>query len=157
MNSFAVSTQVRPAFPYDEEGAARLLRTVFPADPHTYERNIRESNCLNVVAETSGGPLIGFASLLIEASPQRGTAEWRKYPLYIGVMAVDALWRSKGIGTELLQLLAAAARQKAPHHQAMHLHVDCDSPAVRFYERFGFSKVSEFKGSYLMRLVFGPR
>ncbi len=150
---------IRHANPLDEAQAERLVRGIFPDDPHTYSANIRHPNeCINVVAESPQVGIVGFTSLLIDATPQLGTQEWRKYCLYIGVIAVDRQYRHRGIGTQMLDLIASTAQAKAAQHNWLHLHVNQDNEAaVKCFESFGFERAGELgpdkdgKRSWLMR------
>lgn len=150
---------IRHAIPSDEARVEQLVREMIPDDPHTYAANIRYPNeCINVVAESSQAGIVGFTSLLIDATPQLGTQEWRKYPLYIGVIAVDRQYRRRHVGTQMLNSLARTAQGRAPQHIWLHLHVHQDNEsAVKCFESFGFERAGEFrpdkdgKWSWLMR------
>src|SRR2546425_6198141 len=130
---------IRHAIPSDEARVERLVREIFPDDPHTYAANIRYPNeCINVVAESPEAGIVGFASLLIDATPQLGTQEWRKYSLYIGVIAVDRQYRRREISTRMLDLLARTAQERARQYNWLHLHVQqANEPAVKCFESFG--------------------
>jgi ribosomal protein S18 acetylase RimI-like enzyme len=152
---------VREAWRPDEADAERLVKTVLPNDPHSYAQNVRyPSDCINVLAEI-GGNVVGYASLLINASPQCGTQEWRKYDLYIGVVAVDERYRRQGVCVRMLELIERLARARAPHHAALHLHVAQDNePGMGCFQRFGFEAVAELgpfpngRRAWLMRKQF---
>jgi ribosomal protein S18 acetylase RimI-like enzyme len=136
---------VREAGLPDEAATNRLVKTIFPFpdEPHKYAQNVRyPSECINVVAEVSGN-IVGYASLLIDASPQFGPQEWRKYDLYIGVVAVDERYRRHRICTRMLGLIEKIARARA-HHTSLHLHVDqVNEPAIRCFQELGFERIAE--------------
>jgi ribosomal protein S18 acetylase RimI-like enzyme len=71
--------------------------------------------------------------------------------LSIGV-AADA--RGRGVGTLLLDALVAEARDGG--FPALTLSVEPDNPAVRLYERAGFSRVPSTGGSWTMVLALRP-
>lgn len=135
---------IRDAAPKDEIPVHQLLTKIFPGHPYQYANNIHYPNhCINVVAE-SQQKIIGFASMLIDASSEYGSEEWRKYPLYIGVVAVDEEWRGQGICTRILELLERKAQAKAPHYNRLHLHVQQDNQsATKCFEKFGFEIATE--------------
>ncbi len=110
------------------------------------------------MAESRQAGIVGFASLLIDATPQLGAEEWRKYPLYIGVIAVHPRSRRRHLSTAMLDLLVRAAQTRAPQHNWLHLHVHQDNePGVKCFESFGFERAAEFgpdrdgRRSWLMR------
>jgi GNAT superfamily N-acetyltransferase len=59
-------------------------------------------------------------------------------------IAVARSERNKGIGGQLLEALAARARELG--HTRIALAVEIDNPAVRLYERHGFVRDQEFEG-----------
>ncbi|WP_420810046.1 GNAT family N-acetyltransferase [Corallococcus macrosporus] len=121
--------------------------------PHQYryERNIHSPNCQNLVAVDAGGSVVGYTSLLLDVYPHSGPEVWRKYPLYIGVMAVSPEWQNRGVGTRLLERQVAESRLSRPQYSFIHLEVDPESAARRLYERLGFEKLEVNQGSWLMR------
>jgi ribosomal protein S18 acetylase RimI-like enzyme len=156
---------IRHAVPADVPGVAQLVHASFPQDRSDYAGNIYlPGECVNVVATSQVAGTAGFASMLIEATPERGPEEWRKYPLYIGVMAVHLGLRRQGIGTRMLGLLACAAQMRATSHRWMHLHVDQgNEAAIRCFEKFGFERAGGYfsegvgRRSWLMRKSIRPR
>ena len=56
-------------------------------------------------------------------------------------MAVRDGWRGTGLGSRLLQDLAATARQHG--FVRLSLSVDVDNPARRLYERLGYQTLSD--------------
>jgi ribosomal protein S18 acetylase RimI-like enzyme len=136
---------IRDATASDEARADRLVRGIFPDDPHTYAANILLPNeCINVVAVSPQAGVIGFTSLLLDATPLSGTQDWRKYSLYTGVIVVDPEYRRCGIGTQRLSLLARAALIRRPQYNWLYLHVRQDrEAAVKCFEKFGFERAGE--------------
>ncbi len=65
-------------------------------------------------------------------------------------IAVRADKRAQGTGTQLLQALIESAAMG--EHTMLSLSVSCDNPAVRLYERLGFSIVGQADGSWTMLL-----
>jgi ribosomal protein S18 acetylase RimI-like enzyme len=151
---------IRHAGPLDEPRTALLIKRCLPDDSFPYAENIRwRDRYISVVAESCQAGIVGYTTLLIEATPKSGTEEWRKYSLYIGVTAVDEAYRRRGICSLMLDSIARAARERAPHHGVLHLHVDLDNvAAIKCYERFGFERVGEpvparnGKSSWLMHM-----
>lgn len=139
-------TQVRRATPADAGVLARLLwdfNTEFesetdPADVLAvrFERLLGLATAYAVLAE-DGDDAVGFA--LVTLRP----AIWFDGP----VATLDELYvvprlRSAGIGTQVLDLARALAREAgAPE---MHINVDeVDADTRRFYERHGFVTVED--------------
>jgi ribosomal protein S18 acetylase RimI-like enzyme len=151
---------IRHAGPLDEPRTALLIKRCLPDDSFPYAENIRwRDRYISVVAESCQAGIVGYTTLLIEATPKSGTEEWRKYSLYIGVTAVDEAYRRRGICHRMLDFLARAARERAPYHDLLHLHVRQDNlSAKKCFERFGFQQVSEYrpagdgKPSWLMHM-----
>ena len=57
--------------------------------------------------------------------------------------------RGKGLGRELLAKLLDQAR--AEGYEELSLSVEPDNPAIHLYEEYGFSKVGERGGAFVMR------
>lgn len=55
---------------------------------------------------------------------------------YVKVLAVDGGQRGKGVGKQLLQWADETAKQS--RHSFITLHVACDNPAKRLYQRHGY-------------------
>ncbi|EJT97257.1 acyl-CoA N-acyltransferase [Dacryopinax primogenitus] len=70
--------------------------------------------------------------------------------LYIATMAVLAAYRSLTIGHQMLSLvLHAAAKHKSPKISSVYVHVQVSNEEARkFYEREGFTVISEVKDYY---------
>jgi ribosomal protein S18 acetylase RimI-like enzyme len=65
-------------------------------------------------------------------------------------LAVRAHARRRGVGTSLLHALVSRARTE--DHGAVSLSVEEDNPAMRLYERFGFTRVGRVGNAWTMRL-----
>src|SRR5216684_5059933 len=140
------SPQVREARFIDESSARAVVRSQFPVSDYDYAANIRRSNCFNVVAETTA--IVGFASLLVEATPELGSESWRQYPLYLGVIAIHPDFCRQKIGTLILKELARLSMIKASHHAEMHLHVSsANEGAMKFFRARGFETLRQ-EGKY---------
>ncbi|RKH19816.1 N-acetyltransferase [Corallococcus sp. CA047B] len=143
--------QIRHAIPQDAVHVGLVLRSVLSPNQYHYERNIGAQGCLNFVATSVDHSVVGFSSLLLDASPDTGPDVWRQYPLYVGVMAVAPAWQRRGIGSQLLRRTIEEARRERPHYAFTYLEVEHNNSAIRLYERLGFEKLGENKGSWLMR------
>jgi GNAT superfamily N-acetyltransferase len=74
--------------------------------------------------------------------------------LFVGQLFVDDPFRSRGIGTEVMnRLIAEAARD----NQAVHLEVVKINPALRLYERLGFHITHEEDRKFHMKRDSGLR
>lgn len=104
----------------------------------------------------------GDVALVAAEGPNRVGAAWFRLftaeaPGYAFVdgetpeltIAVVPSRRRHGVGQELLDALLEKAR--AEGHQAVSLSVEQGSPAVGFYERNGFERVTEDEGAVTMR------
>jgi L-amino acid N-acyltransferase len=96
-----------------------------------------EQNYPTLVA-CGGGALIGFASF----------GDFRAWPGYRFTVEhtvhVHALWRGRGVGSELLRALIPRAAALGKH--VMIGGIDADNVAsLRFHERLGFEQVALFK------------
>jgi len=80
--------------------------------------------------------IVGIASVFCEAPPS-GNSDKNKWRLR--GMAVDDLYRSKGLGRVLLMLSKEYARQRG----GVCFWCNARSTAALFYEKLGMSKVSE--------------
>jgi GNAT superfamily N-acetyltransferase len=136
---------VRQAFTSDKAGVRQLVNELFPASPYEYAQNILyPERTVNAVAVRPDAGVVGFASLLLDASPAAGPEEWRKYPLYVGVIGVRLAHRRHRVATRMLDLLRTAAHEKRPNYPSMYLHVSEDNAAATgCFERYGFKAVGE--------------
>ena len=105
-----------------------------------------------LIAEEDDYPVgAAWYRLFPEDDPGYGFVATDVPELSIGV-AADA--RGRGIGTLLLDALIADARDGG--FSALSLSVEPDNPAVRLYERAGFSRVLSNGGSWTMLLALRP-
>jgi ribosomal protein S18 acetylase RimI-like enzyme len=89
--------------------------------------------------------------LFSEDAPGYGFVATDVPELSIGVVA-DA--RGRGVGTLLLGALVTDARDSG--FRALSLSVEPDNPALRLYERAGFSRVPSDGGAWTMVLALRP-
>jgi ribosomal protein S18 acetylase RimI-like enzyme len=68
-------------------------------------------------------------------------------------IAVVPSRRGHGLGSELLEALLKQAKEDG--FKALSLSVEPDNPALKLYEKLGFSKVGESGGSWTMRADLG--
>ncbi|KAH9949558.1 acyl-CoA N-acyltransferase [Amylocystis lapponica] len=70
--------------------------------------------------------------------------------LYLMTMGVLAPYRSRGVGSQSLQhVIAAAAAHSKPKISTIYLHVQVSNDAAKkFYERHGFKEVGVHQGYY---------
>lgn len=102
-----------------------------------------------------------FAAVLVEGFQPVGAAWYRLFraaePGFGFVdeetpeltIAVVPSRRGRGYGRRLLDTLVERAR--ADGYAAISLSVEPDSPALQLYERFGFARVGERGGAWIMR------
>ena len=69
-------------------------------------------------------------------------------------IAVAEIARRRGIGTALLQALLEEAHRLRV--SALSLSVESDNPAVRLYERVGFTRVAQVDNAWTMRAIPSP-
>jgi [ribosomal protein S18]-alanine N-acetyltransferase len=92
-----------------------------------------ERGALALVAETTGGELVGFVIVHVE----RGGAGRG----YLVTLDVAEEWRRKGIAERLMR--EAEARTIAAGARWMELHVFTgNEAAIRFYERLGYERIA---------------
>lgn len=139
----SLAARIRLARPADEHAADALVKSIFPADAHTYAQCVRfPEPYICAIAEAEDGATLGFSNLLIHATPGEGTAEWRRYPLYVGVIAVREDARGSGIGTKILDLLIRNARIRARNYDHIHLHTRAHNvKGLGFFRKYGFEEV----------------
>lgn len=110
----------------NEASNLRNIRTaVFIAEqnvPESMEWDSMDSICVHILAKDSDGRAIGTARLLPDG--------------HIGRMAVLKPWRSKGVGSAMLQTVLNEMRTRNMKHAVLH----AQSYATPFYEKFGFCK-----------------
>jgi ribosomal protein S18 acetylase RimI-like enzyme len=63
------------------------------------------------------------------------------------MFAVDRPYRTRGVGTQLMNAFLARCRTKAMHRATLEVRVG-NATAIRFYTRFGFSVTDLLRGYY---------
>lgn len=107
---------------------AAVRETVFMREqgvPEALEWDGLDETAMHFLAEDKHGRPIGTGRLLADGQ--------------IGRMAVLAPWRSRGVGTAILEAILTAARSRGVETVRLH----AQNHAVAFYQRFGFTTVSE--------------
>jgi [ribosomal protein S18]-alanine N-acetyltransferase len=93
-----------------------------------------ERDAIALVAETSGGELVGFVIVHVE----RVAAGWRGY---VVTLDVAEEWRRKGLAGRLMR--AAERRTVAAKARWMELHVHTgNEAAILFYERLEYERIA---------------
>jgi ribosomal protein S18 acetylase RimI-like enzyme len=124
-------TEELAVVPWDEEQKAAFLRVQFDAQDAWWHENYAQASFGVVVVDgESAGRLY----------VHRGRTEIR-----IVDIALLPEHRGGGVGTRLLENLLAEADEGG---KSVTIHVERMNPALRLYERLGFS-VAEDKGVYL--------
>ena len=100
--------------------------------PAEIEMDALDPECVHVIAEDAAGSVIGTGRLM----PAENTAAQVSR---IGRMAVYAEWRSKGVGSALLQALVDEATRRGDRQVVLH----AQTHAERFYTRHGFVREGE--------------
>jgi len=97
------------------------------------------------------GVVCGIATLYLQ--PYRKLA----HQCELGIIVADG-YRGKGIGADLMKNLCHLAKTQF-NIELLHLQVYIENPAVRFYERFGFTEfgrqknwIKELDGTYTGRI-----
>lgn len=112
-----------------QQAALRTVRgEVFQREqgvPEELEWDDLDAVAVHVLARDTFGNAIGCGRLLPDG--------------HIGRVAVLRHWRGKGVGTEIMQVLIALARERG-HDE---LHLNAQTQAVPFYERIGFRAQGE--------------
>ena len=112
-----------------QQAALRTVRgEVFQREqgvPEELEWDDPDAVAVHVLARDTFGNAIGCGRLLPDG--------------HIGRVAVLRHWRGKGVGTEIMQVLIALARERG-HDE---LHLNAQTQAVPFYERIGFRAQGE--------------
>jgi ribosomal protein S18 acetylase RimI-like enzyme len=118
--------------PWDAAQKEAFLRMQFAAQDRYYHANFPDASYDLIVG---GDEVLGRLYL------DRGETAWNVIDL-----ALLPEHRGKGIGTELLtQVLAAAGVAAKP----VQMHVERSNPAQRLYDRLGFRQIAD-KGVYLL-------
>lgn len=88
--------------------------------PVELEHDEFDAVSLHVVCETPDGVVVGTGRLLPDG--------------HIGRLAVDAAWRGRGIGGQVLQALVAEAERHGLPEAVLHAQMQAEA----FYRRYGF-------------------
>lgn len=82
-----------------------------------------------------------YAVVMVEG---QAVGRWyvQRDPQVLRVLDISLLpeWRGRGLGGELMAGLLAEARREGV---AVELHVECNNPALRWYQRLGFREVED--------------
>jgi ribosomal protein S18 acetylase RimI-like enzyme len=117
--------------PWTAEQKQAFLQMQFRAQHHFYqEQYVGSTFDVILVGEVPAGRLY--------------VARWRDEMRIIDIAFLPA-WRGHGIGSRLLRTLQDEA---AAAHKSLTIHVERMNPALRLYERLGFT-LREDKGVYL--------
>ena len=118
--------------PWDDAQKDAFLRMQFDAQDAWWRENYAEAS---------------FEVILADGEPA-GRLYVHRGPSEIRIVDVALLpeYRGSGIGTRLLEDLLAEGDANA---KSVTIHVERMNPALRFYERLGFS-LAEDKGVYLL-------
>ena len=105
----------------------------------------RPGDAAVIACDETGNVGAAWYRLFKEQEPGYGFVDEQTPELSIAVVPSR---RGKGFGDELLKALLAQARNDG--FEQISLSVEPDNPALRLYERHGFSKVGESGGSWTM-------
>src|SRR5207245_3540110 len=111
----------------------------------TYINRGRPLNAATSAYDETGNVGAALYRLFKESEPGYGFVDEQTPELSIAVVPSR---RGKGFGDELLSALLEQARKDG--FTQISLSVEPDNPALRLYERHGFSKVGESGGSWTM-------
>jgi len=141
-----VTLNFRPAEARDASFLAEML--VAAAFWRTDGPSGRVTGDLGVIA-LSGQRRVGaaWARMLPESDPGYGFVDPTIPEMSLAVVQA---WRGRGVGTRLLNVLIANAREQGL--ASLSLSVEPDNGARRLYERAGFRQVDQVGGSLTMLL-----
>ena len=91
-----------------------------------------------VAVESTSRNVVGFLQLCFEGMPSE-LHTTKRGEAYVESVAVDVRARGRGVGTKLLEKSEAIARERGCTY--MSLGVVRGNPAVKLYERRGYSEV----------------
>lgn len=130
---------LRPMKPSDVPAVADIESNVFesPWSIGILEEELVAPRRTYVVAEASGGDLVGYAGLMIVEDDA-----------HITTIAVVPQVRGRGIATRLMLFLIEAALAGGARHLTLEVR-ESNAKAQRLYERFGMTTVGRRKNYYL--------
>jgi ribosomal protein S18 acetylase RimI-like enzyme len=129
----ATRTEELSRVPWSAEEKERFLRQQFEAQDHSYRNNYPGAEFLVIAV---GGK-------------DAGRLYVHRLPDEIRIMDIALLpeFRRRGIGTQLLQQILWEGEMSS---RSVTIHVEVFNPAMRLYERLGFSKAGENDVYWLM-------
>ena len=119
--------------PWTSEERERFLRQQFQAQDHAYRNNYPGAEFLIIVVDGANA----------------GRLCMHRRPDEIRIMDIALLpdFRRRGIGTGLLKQILQEGETSS---RTVTIHVEVFNPAMRLYQRLGFSKAAENGAYYLM-------
>lgn len=140
---------IRPGTPADLPAALRLIQELaaYEREPDAVVTTVESMQRDGfgparvfefMVAEAeNGGPLVGLALYF----PAYST--WKGRMLYLEDLVVTEAARGQGVGQRLFDAVVAEARRQGATRLRWQV-LDWNTPAIRFYERYGASIASEW-------------
>ncbi|MFN8027416.1 MAG: GNAT family N-acetyltransferase [Acidimicrobiia bacterium] len=158
-----VDVVVRPAVSADEDLLWEMLAYAAHADQGArgnpvLERHVRDwgrDGDLGVVAELGGEP-VGAAWLRLLVGDEQATPAFVDEATPELVIAVAPEARGRAVGSAMLTRLLEAAASRYPR---VTLNARADNPAIRLYERHGFTRLDEITnrvGTRSVRMLWVP-
>jgi ribosomal protein S18 acetylase RimI-like enzyme len=124
----------------DEDGATSLEAAKENPFLAQYVNSWGKPGDLGVVAEASpASTAIGAAWLRLLLADKTSASYYDDETPELAIAVLPA-WIGRGVGSTLMEQLVQAARGRYP---AIVLTVRADNPAVRLYDRFGFTVIDE--------------
>jgi ribosomal-protein-alanine acetyltransferase len=139
LNSLAPAIGLRGFRSRDTNGISRIVAETLHEhyDPSLYASLSQQWPEGFLVAADSGDLPVGF---LLGVSQVEGEAR-------ILMFAVDRPWRTRGLGSRLMEAFMARTRQRAMRRITLEVRVS-NATAIRFYTRFGFSVTDLLRAYY---------